>query len=1258
LPLQTSLTWTSAPMQFFKQTLIEITGFFLVILLILLPGVVTASELQTATKKLALKVAQQATTGSAGSDFLYELRNSGSGPLYGELLTLTQEGAKTGIRKAISSGSGSAIVSAAKIKVFRDKIAKITQGIGRLLALSDVANKLAAGDTKAAAWSAGFTVLGELLARDSVAKALGMASTAPISAAILAAQIYKASIDAKDNAIMSTGIESVKGTIATLTRDRGRTLGARPGPFPASAENLEKIWQRILHDTTFRTNFGNYVVQDFSGEWPTAGFFARMDAQYQGLANSNQELQDALQAEIQEHKANINLYSASLLAILNRSALHEEKRIIANRKLRELKAYFDRQGSSLQAGLQNMEAASKRLPEVSRFADRCAADIRRTLEDESLYMLTVLRSRIVNYVRDVLRWLPPQGADAGVDQVFAKLAAGHQQVNAAIDTLKQKLAAAVKSPQPTFTEATDATSYYRNYFKATVKAFNWAGAGGPQTAIEKMAGVLADGQFRTSFDKATLPQGRIDYAGSIIQAWEMENYIVACSGGTDKGIDPPEESETISGFYQQANDKIEEIYYGGPAGGDINEGWESARMMALNSIDNLKQLSKVESKETAEALRNMLSVYGIEAEKVYQRAKDIDYKFSRLGSQAFSLAYLGYDRTNDGFLKDKDKLPLTNQKNTIDAPGMQILLEKQFSGYQLKPIKPLMGWLTSAFRDYADGVARKNDMAIRTLRTKFTSGVDAIYATCDAIQENIKTWDSLVAETQANLDDIRLFVDPDFMDSKPYLSWVEKRNAAPGWIEHNRKQADLLATKIQEYTSERLAATSYIRTISKNLTDWFEAGEKMQVMSTTGGPGFFMTLHTGHRDGDPLPIRLGNPYPHYMVEEERNQALDRLQGLWESGGLARFSDSYALWLEEFVNPYFKELKQLPVAREGNFLINGSMGGYSERAITVSSIKKSKAVVNNMTPGSDEFMEQYYSILKIQPMAISFPGDQNKEHFYDLSPESLKAPLAPEYVKIRETLRKKLQQHYTLIEQQIAKQQQEQRDRAQQLLPGLLKELRELVGNGHKKVVSAKDFSGRGAQLMALIDDLEKTRNTLFDEPYRTINKLSSSISVDDRNGPLGAEIGALFKELNTLSSDLANLIVTLQNLKTDAATEIRTFYEQFSKDYEEKNEGLLLSHLNDDWEAGDGTTLYDVEDYFRNMFSVFDEIQVELSGLTTKPLGDEHYQVSYEMLITGRIFADDIEHKEKSSVSEEVEISPSGVIKITRTQQGRFWYIK
>lgn len=52
---------------------------------------------------------------------------------------------------------------------------------------------------------------------------------------------------------------------------------------------------------------------------------------------------------------------------------------------------------------------------------------------------------------------------------------------------------------------------------------------------------------------------------------------------------------------------------------------------------------------------------------------------------------------------------------------------------------------------------------------------------------------------------------------------------------------------------------------------------------------------------------------------------------------------------------------------------------------------------------------------------------------------------------------------------------------------------------------------------------------------------------------------------------------------------------------------------------------------------------------------NDGYLVSYELSITGHIFAENLKHGEKSSVTEIVTVDSNGRIRIAHTTQGQFW---
>ncbi len=126
-----------------------------------------------------------------------------------------------------------------------------------------------------------------------------------------------------------------------------------------------------------------------------------------------------------------------------------------------------------------------------------------------------------------------------------------------------------------------------------------------------------------------------------------------------------------------------------------------------------------------------------------------------------------------------------------------------------------------------------------------------------------------------------------------------------------------------------------------------------------------------------------------------------------------------------------------------------------------------------------------------------------------------------------------------------------------------------------------------------------------------------------------------------------------------ALDKIREFYQAFKGAYESRNDVQLMSFVGDEWQAGDGTTLSDLEEHLRNSFTVFDDIRFNLSNLTIHRIAPNRYAVNYDIVITGKIFENNITREEKTTVDEEVSVDyATGKIRISRTLNGRFWYMQ
>ncbi len=121
---------------------------------------------------------------------------------------------------------------------------------------------------------------------------------------------------------------------------------------------------------------------------------------------------------------------------------------------------------------------------------------------------------------------------------------------------------------------------------------------------------------------------------------------------------------------------------------------------------------------------------------------------------------------------------------------------------------------------------------------------------------------------------------------------------------------------------------------------------------------------------------------------------------------------------------------------------------------------------------------------------------------------------------------------------------------------------------------------------------------------------------------------------------------------------VKDLYARFKSAYEGKNDSQVMSMISDGWQAGDGSSLSDLQVNIRRTFRTFDEIRYNIQNLIITPGPGGRYSVSYDVAITSRIYKRNLKHEEKSSINEEVIIDSAGKAKISRTLGGRFWYIQ
>ncbi|MFA5905236.1 MAG: hypothetical protein WC836_14980 [Desulfobacula sp.] len=175
------------------------------------------------------------------------------------------------------------------------------------------------------------------------------------------------------------------------------------------------------------------------------------------------------------------------------------------------------------------------------------------------------------------------------------------------------------------------------------------------------------------------------------------------------------------------------------------------------------------------------------------------------------------------------------------------------------------------------------------------------------------------------------------------------------------------------------------------------------------------------------------------------------------------------------------------------------------------------------------------------------------------------------------------------------------------------------------------------QLRVLVQDLIAAKGRLSDQERSRLNaeeELARDKAKEEQQGKSEQE------KSNVVSSSIS------------------TLYDQFKQAYESRNDSQVISFMGDDWEAGDGTTLSDLQENIGRSFRTFDEIRYNIQNLKIELRSEGRYMVSYDVTITSRIYKRNMKHEEKSSVNEEVVIDGSGKPRITRTMSGRFWYVE
>ncbi|MCK4810382.1 MAG: FecR domain-containing protein [Candidatus Omnitrophica bacterium] len=111
----------------------------------------------------------------------------------------------------------------------------------------------------------------------------------------------------------------------------------------------------------------------------------------------------------------------------------------------------------------------------------------------------------------------------------------------------------------------------------------------------------------------------------------------------------------------------------------------------------------------------------------------------------------------------------------------------------------------------------------------------------------------------------------------------------------------------------------------------------------------------------------------------------------------------------------------------------------------------------------------------------------------------------------------------------------------------------------------------------------------------------------------------------------------ISNLIIDKVKEL---YEEFKNAYSQGDINGVLNCVARDWESSGGQSFYDLDDRLNNIFSTFEQFQVDMSGFSIQPSDDPEYvaKVSYYMKIEASLLSDpSIKHHEEGDVIEYIK---------------------
>ncbi|OPL10978.1 MAG: hypothetical protein AVO38_16120 [delta proteobacterium ML8_D] len=1127
---------------------------------------------------------------------------------YGELLNVYSETLAKGGSEAIQEIS--------------EKLDYYNKAIGRIAGVLDVGGKLYLGQNEEAAISAGLMALGELAGTQTgkaYLSAMGL-TTLPVTTLITAIQIYRLSVSELQKSETAVILESFYGTIENdrFLRNRNREIGVGD-PIPVTPEAVEYAWRKVYQNSTWRKNFKTYVETELGKD-----DFPEPDTWSRWMAPGNVNVE----AEILQRKDEFKGYIAGLLSSLNRIAKVKEQQFVMGKYVEELAA----KARNLSSGdiLGKYTRAVKELPKVRAFAKECPANIQQAMNTRDLYPLTQIINNSKRYATDVLAWIPATGRlGTEREDLLEELRSYHDKAWESREIIREsvKRALAMKAQN-----AKVAAWHARSFnFSLTFDDFK----GQIEQEFKQTGGIQA------------LKQQLNDLNNKIYKYYTQQSEVVTqeFESAQQSSPVPPERSRNA---YEEFGSQL-----------SAYQGIDLQRLFDLRTevesyADTLKARSTLAEDE--------VGIYFREIERI-----SLDFKTSQYGNHVSS-GVAGMERMLERYCGD------------FPSAGYVGIRRLQFPEATYKDGDDVSSF-TSHHGNYlstlGQNIAESRYISFcggKAYLPRLIEDIDHMAVAVDNFtdkQPDLEILEQKIAELETILEEhswnpqqryIKHIVLKLNEETKPFVKKIKdlmqkgKRLKEAGLATVARYNTDLdNIEKDENYIEELRSILGQLRPI---LHDFISLYPRKHVNGINGYFAIRPEVAKKYAGGN-CDAFIGNRV--FMTKDDVSRALKELNNDLSAARLLWMDRKFNLGIKDFVLFYVDDRTYLmrndppehyefiELDRRCRILTKDYFDKLKEALLSVEKIDS--RFERNM---EKELQKDYLNLLSVPKRdypvnlvyidLLSYP--KNGTAFLEkVAADCWDDQMRKSILEVVEIFKAKINAF-------------REWDNAEAYFEEKREQLSEMAGN-----LSSLEYQAQSAYNKDMYDPaVKKLYKEAAAKEGPIMGFLNSAIN-DAKLSPNRQEYFAKRKEEYERRfffirqwADISARIPP-KSKESEARGAINAFYDKFKQAYEYQNDAELLSYLSDDWSAGDGTTLYDVEDYFRNMFNVFDDIRVDISGINIEFLGGDKFKVSYDMLIIGRIYAAGITRKEKSSVVEEV-IFDGNLVRITRTPQGRFWYVQ